>query len=315
MLEKIVVKMKRFNMSETKQLIKILHLNLEWIDITKLVAECRLRLSVPNVVSVVHEFLKRSELIQETYHRVLLVDTIYHQNSHWWTVSLDKVNKRLLDKLDKEKVRNNIQAMLDKLNIKGITYVMKYNQLFWVLINITETKNSKTGPKLNTPCFFTIAPGKVCHIFHKPQNIDKRLLKIVVKSIGANKSKPYALSGKHLPSMINLLEDKNKENVEKLELFDNYREEDVQDYVQKLFGNKRRILNQFTINVQSDMSVFSNTNPIGKMCKTKVELKGDNIIDGVKDMMLSGVLSPPYPSWVTQLPVLGKNCVDIEIRP
>lgn len=316
MLEKTIIKMKRFSLNETQQLLKILHLNLEWKDIIKLVSECRMRLNVANVVSIIHQYLKKSELIEETYHRVLLVDTIFHQSSQWWTVSINKVKENLLDK---EKIRSNIQAMLDKLNIEGTTYVMKFNRLFWVLININKTKITKNGPKLNTPNFFTIAPGKVFHIFHKPQNIDDRLLRIVTKSIGANKCKPYALSGKHLPSMVHLLEDKNKENEEEsshvLSLANNYKEEDVRIYVQNLFGDKRPILNQFTINVESDLSVLSNSNMIGKMCKTKVELKGENIIDGVKDMMLSGVLQPPYPDWVTKLPVLGKNSVNIDIRP
>jgi len=315
MLDKILMKMKRFNMNELKQLFKILHLNLEWKDIINLVSECRLRLSVANVVSVVHQHLKDSDSIDETYHRVLLVDTIFHQNSQWWTVTIDKVNKQLLDK---EIIRNNIEAMLNKLNIKAITYVMKCNQLFWVLIDINETKRKQTTVKLNNPYFFTIAPGKVFHVFHKPQNIDNRLLKIVIKSVGASKCKPYSLSGKHLPSMVSLLEDKNRGNEKNKKLptlVNNYNEEDVQEYVQQLFGEKCRVLNEFTINVESDMSVFSNSNPAGKMCKTKVVLKGESIIDGVKDMMLSGVLQPPYPDWVTKLPVLGKNSVNINVQP
>jgi len=117
MLDKILMKMKRFNMNELKQLFKILHLNLEWKDIINIVSECRLRLSVANVVSVVHQHLKNSDSIDETYHRVLLVDAIFHQNSQWWTVTIDKVNKQLLDK---EIIRNNIEAMLNKLNIKAI---------------------------------------------------------------------------------------------------------------------------------------------------------------------------------------------------
>lgn len=314
MLDKIVMKMKRFNMNEIQQLIKILHLNLEWKDVVNLVSKCRLRLNIANIVYVVHEHLKESESIKETYHRVLLVDAIYHQSSYWWTVSIDKVKKRLLDK---EIIRNNIQSMMDKMNIKAITYVMKCNQQFWVLINVNETKRKKTNLKLNNPYFFTIAPGVVFHIFHRPQNTDSRLLKIVVKSVGATKSKPYELSGKHLQSMVSLLEDKNKvndqENIQ--ELSNNYKEDDVREYIQQLFGNKRRVLNQFTINVESDISAFSNTNPVGKMCKTKIELKGDNIIECVKDMMLSGVLQPPYPDWVIKLPVLGKNSVNIDIHP
>jgi len=301
-------------MNELKQLFKILHLNLEWKDIMNIVSECRLRLSVANVVSVVHQHLKDSDYVHETYHRVLLVDAIFHQRSQWWTVTIDKVNKQLLDK---EIIRNNIEAMLNKFNIKAITYVMKCNNLFWVLIDINETKRKQATVKLNNPYFFTIAPGEVFHVFYKPQNIENRLLKIVIKSVGASKSKAYSLSGKHLPSMVSLLEDKNRGNEKNKEvptLLNNYKEEDVQEYVQKLFGEKRRVLNEFTINVESDMSVFSNSNPVGKMCKTKVVLKGDSIIDGVKDMMLSGVLQPPYPDWVIKLPVLGKNCVNINVH-
>ncbi|XP_015377297.1 PREDICTED: uncharacterized protein LOC107171558 [Diuraphis noxia] len=266
MLDKILMKMKRFNMNELKQLFKILHLNLEWKDIINIVTECRLRLSVANIVSVVHQHLKDSDSIDETYHRVLLVDAIFHQNSQWWTVTIDKVNKQLLDK----------------------------------------------------EIFFTIAPGKVFHVFHKPQNIDNRLLKIVIKSVGASKCKPYSLSGKNLPSMVSLLEDKNRGNEKNKEiptLLNNYKEEDVQEYVQQLFGEKCRVLNEFTINVESDMSVFSNSNLAGKICKTRVVLKGESIIDCVKDMMLSGVLQPPYPDWATKLPVLGKNCVNINVQP
>jgi len=315
MLDKILLKMKRFNMNELQQLCKILHLNLEWKDIINLVSECRMRLSVANVVSVIHQHLKDSESIEETYHRVMLVDTIFHQNSQWWTVTIDKVNKQLLDK---EIIRNNIEAMLNKLNIKSITYVMKCNKLFYVLIDVNETKRKQTTIKLNNLYFFTIAPGKVFHVFYKPQNIENRLLKIVIKSIGASKYKPYSLSGKHLQSMVNLLEDKNRNNEKNTKvpiLVDNHKEEDVQEYVQQLFGEKCRVLNQFTINVESDLSVFSNNSPAGKICKTKVVLKGDSVIDGVKDMMLSGILQPPYPDWATRLPVLGKNCVNINIRP
>lgn len=157
------------------------------------------------------------------------------------------------------------------------------------------------------------------HVFYRSQIIDSRLLKIVIKSVGANKSKPYALSGKHLQSMVNLLEDKDKdkengqENVQLLT--NNYKEEDVREYVKQLFGDKQRILNQFTINVESDMSVFSSTDPVGKTCKTKVVLTGDSVIDSVKDMMLSGVFEPPCPDWVTKLPVMGKNSININIRP
>ncbi|CAI6347366.1 unnamed protein product [Macrosiphum euphorbiae] len=315
MLDKILMKMKRFNMNELQQLFKILHLNLEWKDIINIVSECRLRLSVANVVTVVHQHLKDGDSVDETYHRVLLVDSIFHQNSQWWTVTIDKVNKQLLDK---EIIRNNIEAMLNKLNIKAVTYVMKCNKLFWVLIDINDTKIKQTTVKLNKPYFFTIAPGKVFHVFYKPQNIENRLLKIVIKSVGASKCKAYSLSGKHLPSMVSLLEDKNRDNQKKKEvptLLNNHKEEDVKEYVQKLFGEKRLVLNEFTINVESDMSVFSNSNPAGKMCKTKVVLKGDNIIDSVKDMMLSGVLQPPYPDWATNLPVLGKNCVNVNVHP
>lgn len=310
MLDKIVMKMKRFNLNQLQQLIKILHLTLEWKDIVNMVSECRLRLSIQNVVSVVHHFIKDSDSIEEIYHRVLLVDTIYHQIGQWWTVSVDKVNKRLLDK---EIIRNNIQSMLDKLNMKAITLVMKCDQLFWVYINISEKKKSTNNVKLSTPYFFTIAPGKVFHVFHKPKNIDNRLLKIVIKSIGANKYKPYELSGKHVLSMVNLLNDKNKENhQDNMQiLVNNYNEEYVREYAQGLFGDKCQLLNKFTINMERDLSAVNNTNPDGKMCKSKIELKGDSVIDGIKDMMLSGVLVAPYPDWVTRLPVLGKNCVNI----
>lgn len=310
MLDKIAMKMKRFNISEIQQLIKILHLTLEWKDIVNMVSKCRLRLTIPNIVSVFHHFIKDSDLVEEIYHRVLLVDAIYHQVGHWWTVSVDKVNKRLLDK---EIIRNNIQSMLDKLNMKAIAFVMKCNQLFWVYINTNDEKINKKSVKLSSPYFFSIAPGKVCYVFHKPQNIDNRLLKIVIKSIGANKCKPYELSGKHVQSMVNLLNDKNKENhqdnVQKL--VNNYKEEDVQEYVQQLFGDKCQLLNKFTINMERDLSVSNNSNTDGKMCKSKIELKGDSVINGIKDMMLSGVLVAPYPDWVTRLPVLGKNCVNI----
>jgi len=306
MLDKTAVKMKRFNINEIKQLFKFLHLDLEWKDIVKLVSDCRLRLSVPNIVSVVYQYLKdSSDSIEEIYHRVLLVDAIYHQNSLWWTVSVDKVNKHCLEK---EIIRDNIQAMLDKLNINATTYVMKCNKLFWVLINTSKKKN--TSPKLNVPIFFTIVPGKVFYVFHRPQKVDSRLLKTVIKSIGAKKYEPYELSGKHLQSMVNLLKNKNKENNQNnaLELSNNNKEVDVQEYAQQLFGKRWQVLNQFTIN----FSMLSNSNPPGKTCKTRVELSGSNIIDGVKDMMLSGILQPPYFSWVTKLPVLGKNCVHID---
>lgn len=310
MLDKIVVKMKRFNLDQLQQLIKILHLTIEWKDIVNMVSQCRLRLTISNIVSVIHHFIKDSDSIEQIYHRVLLVDAIYHQIGQWWTVSVDKVNKRLLDK---EIIRNNIQSMLDKLNMKAIAFVMKCNQLFWVYINISEKKLNKNSVRLSTPYFFTIAPGKVSHVFHKPQNIDNRLLKIVIKSIGANKCKPYELSGKHIQSLVNLINDKNKENHQDnmQVLANNYKEEDVREYVQRLFGDKCQLLNKFTINMERDLSVVNNTNPDGKMCKSKIELKGDSVINGIKDMMMSGVLVAPYPDWVTRLPVLGKNCVNI----
>lgn len=311
MLSKITMKMKKFNLNEIKQLLNFLHLNLEWEDITKLLTECRMRMTIPNVVSIIHHFLKDDERIEETYYRVLLVDAIYHQNTQWWTVSVDKVNKHLLDK---DIIRNNIQTILDKLNIKAITYVMMCNELFWILINISEIKKKQTRLKLNNPYFFTIAPGKIFHVFHRPQNVDDRLLKAVIKSVGANKFKPYALSGKHLQSMVNMLKNKTTKetqlNVQKL--VNNHKVEDVQEYVQQLFGNKKLVINQFTINIESDMSTLNDTDMDGETSIIKVELKADNIINGVKDMMLSGIFQPPFPDWVTQLPVLSENCVNIK---
>lgn len=311
MLDKIAVKMKKFNMKEIQHLLKILPLNLEWNGLTDLMTELRLRLNVTNVVSVVQYYLKELESIEATYYRVLLVDAIYHQRSQWWTVSIDKVNKRFLDK---RIIQKNVQSMMVKMNIQAITYVMQFNSLFWVLINITENKGKKTKLKLNNPNFFTIAPGSVGHIFHRPRKIDDRLLKIVSKAVGANKYKPYALSGKDLQSMVNLLEDKNKENDQSNlpELLNNYQEEDVKEYVQKLFGDKRRILNSFVMNFSTDLK--NQTNPEEKMFKAQVQLKGDSVIDGIKEMMLLGVLQPPYPEWVTRLPFLGKNSVNINLR-
>ncbi|XP_050522575.1 uncharacterized protein LOC126895115 [Daktulosphaira vitifoliae] len=311
MLNKIAVKMKRFNMNEIQQLLKILHLDLEWKDVVELVAECRMRLNVANIVSVIFQYLRDQQSITEVYHRIMLSDVIYHQSGSWWTVTLDKVKNSFLDK---ERIRNNIQAMFDKLNIKGVTYVMKCNQLFWVLIDINEMKKSKTNPKLSAPLFLTIMPGTVSHIFYKPHNIDSTLLKIVVKSVGATRYKPYPLSGKHLQSMVNFLEDKNKENnAINSSLKSNYCDEDVREYIRQLFGDKNRVLNQFTINVESDLSMIGINYPTGKLCKARVELKSENIIEGIKDMMLSGVLQPPYPDWVTKLPILGKNSVNINI--
>lgn len=313
MLDKTVIKMKRFKINEFQQIFKFLHLDLEWKDVVKQVSKCRLRLNIVNVVSVIHQYLKDSNLIEETYLRVMLADAIYHQNSQWWTVTMNTINKRLLEK---EIIRNNIQAMLNKLNINAVTYVMHYDKMFWVLINMNESKKNNINPKLKTPYFFTITTGKVFHVFHRPQNVDNRLLKIVIKSVGAKKCKSYDLSGKHLQSMVNLLEDRNKENKQEnlQKLPDNYKVENVQEYVQQLFGNKQQVLNNFTINVESDYSMLSNTNPYVKTCKTKVELKGNSIISGVKDMMLSGVLQPPYSDWVMKLPVLGKNSVHVDIR-
>lgn len=313
MLKKTVLKMKRFNINEFQHLLKILHLNIEWKDIVKHVSDCRLRLNIINIVAVVHHFLKDSDFIEESYHRVLLVDAIFHQSSYWWTVSLDKVHTRLLEK---ETIRNNIQCMLEKLNINAITYVMKFNKLFWVLIIKGESKKKKNNLKLSSPFFFALAPGKVFHVFYRPSNIDNKLLKIVVSSIGAKNYKPYDLSGKHIQSMVNFLEDKNKENahMNEQQLF-NYKEEDVQEYVKNLFGDKNYVLNQFTINIKTDYSMLGDTIPDNsKISKAKVELNGNNIIDGVKDMMLSGAIQPAYPDWVTKLPVLGKNSVHIDVR-
>jgi len=271
-----------------------------------------LRLTIPNIVSVVHQFLKDNDSIDEVYYRVFLVDAIYHQKVNWWTVSVEKVNKYLLEK---EIIRNNIQVMLNQLNIKAITYVMKYDQLFWILININESKEKSTNSKLKTPFFFTIAPGKVSHIFYRPQNVNNKFIKIVMKSIGAKHYKPYELTGKHLQSMINVLQDKNKENeLNPQELSNNFKEENVRKYVQQLFGDKPCLLDRFIINVESDYSMFSNTYPPGKICKTKVELRGDSVIDGIKDMMLSGILQPPYANWIKRLPVLGRNSININLR-
>lgn len=220
------------------------------------------------------------------------------------------MNKHLLDK---EGIRYNIQVVLDRLKINAITYVMKCKKLFWVLINIKNTKK-KNSQEFDKQYFFTILPGKVFHVFYRPQIIDRRVLNIVIKSIGANKSKPYALYGKHLQSLVNLLEDKDNEQDNLQLLTSNYKEEDVRGYIKQLFGEKQCIINQFTINIESDMSVFSNTNPVGEMCKTKVQLTSDSVFGSVKDMILSGVIQPPYPDWVSKLPVLGKNTVNVNIH-
>lgn len=58
MLDKTVIKMKKFNMKEIQQLFKILRVNLEWNDIISMVAKCRLRLCVGNVACVIDEYLK-----------------------------------------------------------------------------------------------------------------------------------------------------------------------------------------------------------------------------------------------------------------
>lgn len=314
MLNKIVMKMKRFNMNEIQHLLKILPLNLEWNDITKLVTELRMRLTVVNVVSIVQYYLKDKESIEESYYRVILVDAIYHQRCQWWTVSIDKITKRFLDK---RIIQNNIQSILVKMGIKAITYVMKVNTLFWILININETIGKKTSLKLKNPCFFTIAPGNVSHIFHRPRNIDNRLLKTVSKAVGAKKYKPYALCGKDLQSMVKLLEDKNKDNNEGnvVAQLNSYKEDDVKEYVEQLFGNKCRILNELTLNINTDSTKLNQINVEENICKTQIKLKGDNIIEGIKEMMLLGVLQPPYPDWVTRLPFLGKNIVNINLQP
>lgn len=311
MLEKTAKKMKMFSINEIQKLFKILHLGLKWNDIVKQVSMCRLRLTIPNIVSVIHQYLKTSsDTIEETYHTVLLVDAIYHQTKLWWTVSVDGVKKRLLEQ---KIIQNNIQAMLDKLNINAATYVIECNKLFWVMINERKNK-SNTNPKLNIPLFFTIAPGKELHVFHRPQKVNPEFLNIVVKSIGAKKYKPYELSGKHLQSMVNSLKNKNKENDQNIaqELPNIYKEADVQICVNRLFGNRQQVLDKLTINVESDYPISNNTDPSEQTCKTKFELSGTNVVDGVKDMMLSGVIQPPYPSWVIQLPVLSKNSIDIK---
>jgi hypothetical protein len=314
MLNKIIMQMKRFNINEIQHLLRILPLNLEWNEITNLVTELRLRLTVANVVSIIHYYLKEMESIEATYYRVLLADAIYHQRSLWWTVTIDKVNKRFLDK---RIIQKNIQFMLVKMSIEAITYVMESNKLFWILININETKEKKTTLKLNNPYFFTIAPGKVCHIFHRPRNIDNRLMKIVSKAVGASKFKLYALSGKDLYSMKHFMEDKNKENNKGnvQTLLNSDKEEDVKEYVQKLFGNNSRILNKFTININIDLTKFNQINSEENISNTQIQLKGDSIIDGIKEMMLLGVMQPPYPDWVTRLPYLGKNSVNINLEP
>lgn len=58
MLDKIVIKMKRFNMEEIQRLFKILHLDLEWNDVINTVVNCRLRMSVGNVVCILDEYFK-----------------------------------------------------------------------------------------------------------------------------------------------------------------------------------------------------------------------------------------------------------------
>lgn len=312
--------MKRFSMVELQQLLKVLHLNMKWEDVVNEVSNCRKRLSVKNVVDVVHQYLKdKGLLIKETYHRVLLVDAIFHQSSQWWTMTVDKVNQSFLDK---ETIRNNVQAILNKLNIRAITYVMLYDELFWVLINNTHDNNGTKGhktstAKLNSPCFFTVAPGRVFHVFHRPQKVDNRLLKTVIKSIGANKFKPYPLSGKHLQSMVGLLADKENKQGNDVKNDDGAptkEGDNVQEYVDRLYGDKCRLLNQFMINAECESLLFDNAVDSEDMTyKTRVELKGDNVMKGVKDMMLSGALQLPYPSWAKNLPQMGTNCVDVKI--
>jgi len=323
MLKKVVTKMKRFCMNELERLLKILHLDMEWKDLMDKMCECRMRPTVKNAVSVLHQYLANNgSMIERTYHLVLLVDAIFHNSGYWWTVTVDKVNRRLLDK---ETIRNNVQAMLDKLNIRAIAYAMRCDQLFWVLINAVPggtddgaiRRNTTGGPaKLSNPCLFAVAPGRVFRVFHRPQNVDGKLLKVVVKSIGANKSKPYALFGKSPRSMVNLLADKDNEQQQQQGGKDDgaptKEGDDVHEYVGRLFGDKRRVLNQFTINAQSDPSLFDDAD--NQPFKVKVNLKADNVVDGIRDMMLSGVLQPPYPSWATKLPVTGKNCVNFSVH-
>ncbi|MCP6508468.1 hypothetical protein NL478_27265, partial [Klebsiella pneumoniae] len=80
---------------------------------------------------------------ERTYHLVLLVDAIFHSRGYWWTVTVDKVNRRLLDK---ETIRDNVQAMLDRLDIRATAYAMRCDQLFWVLINAVPGANDDGGP-------------------------------------------------------------------------------------------------------------------------------------------------------------------------
>jgi len=322
MLKTIASKMKRFSMAQLPDVLKFLHLNMNWEELMDKVSDCRLRPTVTNVVAVVQQYLHDRELLIEgTYHRLLLVDAIIHKSGFWWTMTVDKVNPSFLDK---KTIRNNIQAMLNKLNIRAITYVMSYDELFWVLINTVHdnngTKRRKTSTvKLNSPCFFTVAPGPVSYLFHRPHKVDNRLLKIMMKSIGATKCNPYPLSGKDLQSMVGLLADKENKQDNDHDENDHgvptEEGENVQEYVDRLFGDKCRVLNHVMINAECESLLFDNAADLeGTTHKIQVELKGDNVMKGVRDMMLSGALQLPYPSWAKKLPQIGTNCVDVKIH-
>lgn len=306
MLDKITVVLKRFSVNEIRQLNKILIINLDWNDIARMVTKNRLRMNVGNVVGIINEHLNGSdrELIKNTYYRVLLADAVCHHRSQWRTVSVDKIKRRLLDKAI---IKNRIRSMMGKMQTNGIIYVMKYDDMFMVSIDIVGSEtDEETVVKLSTPHLFAIASGNGSQVFYKSRRIVNFLMNIVVRSVGANKFQPYPLTGKNVRSMIHFLEDKdeNETNAQMLAVKRSGKDRTRTD-IQQLYFNKRQKLDRFTVHVES---VHDYSNKINKL---KVELIASSITNGIRDMILAAVLTPPYPDWVIKLPFLGTNNITL----
>lgn len=311
MLDKITALLKRFSVNELQHLNKILIRNLDWNYIARTVTENRYRMNVGNVVSIINDHLIGGdrELIRNTYYRVLLADAVYHHRSQWRTVIVDKINGRLLNKAI---IMHGIRYMLDTMQIDGITYVMKCDDLFAVSIDIV---GSETGVKLTAPHVFAVASGNGSSlVFYKSRRIVNLLMNVVVGSVGAKKFQPYPLTGKNIRSMVDILEDRDeKENNTQILVT-----KDTGTDIQQLYFNKRRILDRFTIHAQSFRNRNNDNNSnsghvgsVGKIDKFKIELKASSVTNGHRDMILTAVLTPPYPDWVTNLPFLGTNSITL----
>ncbi|KAK7572146.1 hypothetical protein V9T40_014618 [Parthenolecanium corni] len=248
---------------------------------------------------------------------------LYSHKKTWYSVSMRQENQ-----IPDSDLADNIKRKFLEKKIKMNIHTDVSGNVRWFALLVCQKKRNG-DIALKRPVYIA-RPLNTSYLFYSPSRTTPDFLQILVKAFGYDTHKVLKLNGKDIPSLLSMLE--RRKNADQVRVrtslalknitdnvavkssrgIDFCQDKMRSDHAKEILGNEPIQLENLVVNVNSEWRGLR-TLPEAEGEKFDISMKigSKNVHSSLEELIKAGVISPPYPVWLKEFFISGKNVLSI----